>query len=33
MQDIKPCFQKILIKNKPKYIWSDRESAFFVKKC
>ena len=33
IQDIKPCFQKIFIKNKPKYIWSDKESAFLVKKC
>ena len=24
IQDIKPCFQKIFIKNKPKYIWSDQ---------
>ena len=31
IQDIKPCFQKIFIKNKPKYIWSDKESAFFRK--
>ena len=31
IQDIKPCFQKIFIKNKPKYIWSDHESAFFSK--
>ena len=31
IQDIKPCFQKIFIKNKPKYIWSDKESASFSK--
>ena len=31
IKDIKPCFQKIFIKNKPKYIWSDQESAFFSK--
>ena len=31
IQDIKPCFQKILMKNKPKYIWSDKEPAFFSK--
>ena len=31
IQDIKPCFQKIFIKHKPKYIWSDQESAFFSK--
>ena len=31
IQDIKPCFQKIFIKNKPKYIWSAQESAFFSK--
>ena len=31
IQDIKPCFQKIFIKNKPKYIWGDQESAFFSK--
>ena len=30
IQDIKPCFQKIFIKNKPKYIWSDQEPAFFL---
>ena len=24
IQDIKPCFQKIFVKNKPKYIWSDQ---------
>ena len=31
IQDIKPCFEKIFKKNKPKYIWSDRESAFLSK--
>ena len=31
IQDIKPCFQKIFEKNKPKYIWSDKESSFFSK--
>ena len=33
IQYIKPCFQKIFEKNKPKYIWSDKESSFLVKKC
>ena len=31
IQDIKPCFQKIFIKTKPKFIWSDKESSFFSK--
>ena len=31
IQDIRPCFQKIFEKNKPKYIWSDKESAFLSK--
>ena len=31
IQDIKPCFEKIFKKNKPKYIWLDREPAFFSK--
>ena len=31
IQDIKSCFQKIFIKNKPKYIWNDKEPAFFSK--
>ena len=31
IQDIKPCFQKIFMKNKSKYIWSDKEPAFFSK--
>ena len=31
IQDIKPCFQKIFEKNKPKYIWSDKEPSFFSK--
>ena len=30
IKDIKPCFQKIFLKNKPKYIWSDKEYAFFT---
>ena len=29
--DIKPYFEKIFEKNKPKYIWSDKEPAFFSK--
>ena len=29
--DIKPCFEKIFKKNKPKYIWSDKEPSFFSK--
>ena len=29
--DIKPCFEKIFKKNKPRYIWSDKESAFLSK--
>ena len=31
IQDIKPCFEKIFEKNKPKFIWSDKEPAFFSK--
>ena len=31
IQDIKPCFEKIFEKNKPKFIWSDKESAFVYK--
>ena len=31
IQDIKPCFEKILKKNKPNYIWSDKEPAFLSK--
>ena len=31
IQDIKPCFEKIFKKNKPDYIWSDKEPAFFSK--
>ena len=31
IQDIKSCFEKIFEKNKPKYIWSDKESAFLFK--
>ena len=29
--EIKSCFQKIFKERKPKYIWSDQESAFFSK--
>ena len=29
--DVKPCFEKIFKKNKPKYIWSDKEPAFLSK--
>ena len=31
IQDIKPCFEKIFKKNKPNFIWSDREPAFLSK--
>ena len=31
IQDIKPCFEKIFKKNKPKYIWSDKEPSFLSK--
>ena len=31
IQDIIPCFEKIFKKNKPKYIWSDKEPAFLSK--
>ena len=31
IQDIKPCFQKIFKNNKPKFIWSDKESSFLSK--
>ena len=31
IQDTKPRFKKIFEKNKPKYIWSDKEPAFFSK--
>ena len=31
IQDVKPCFEKIFQKNKPKYIWTDKESAFLSK--
>ena len=31
IQDIKLCFEKIFEKNKPKYIWSDKEPAFLSK--
>ena len=31
IKEIKPCFQKIFKERKPKFIWSDQESAFFSK--
>ena len=31
IKDIKPCFEKIFKERKPKFIWSDQESAFFSK--
>ena len=31
IQDIKLCFEKIFKKNKPTYIWSDKEPAFLSK--
>ena len=31
IQDIKPCFEKIFNKNKPEFIWSDKEPAFLSK--
>ena len=31
IQDIKSCFEKIFEKNKPKFIWSDKEPAFLSK--
>ena len=31
IKDIIPCFQKIFKQRKPKYIWSDQESAIFSK--
>ena len=31
IQNIKTCFEKIFKNNKPKYIWSDKESAFLSK--
>ena len=31
IKDIKACFKKIFKKRRPKYIWSDQESAFFSK--
>ena len=31
IKDIKPCFEKIFKQRKPKYIWTDQESAFFSK--
>ena len=32
VKERKSCFQKIFKERKPKYIWSDKESAFFSKK-
>ena len=32
ISDIKPCFEKIFKERKPKYIWSDKESAHFLSK-
>ena len=32
IHDIKLCFEKIFKNNKPKYIWSDKESSFLSKK-
>ena len=31
IQDIKPCFEKIFKKNKPNFIWLDKEPAFLSK--
>ena len=31
IHDIKACFQKIFKNNKPKYVWSDKESSFLSK--
>ena len=31
LQEIKACFEKIFKKNKPKFIWSDKEPAFLSK--
>ena len=31
IQGIEPCFEKISNYNKPEYIWSDKEAAFFSK--
>ena len=31
VKEIKSCFQKIFKEQKPSYIWSDQESAFFPK--
>ena len=31
IQDVKLCFQKIFNERKPRYIWSDKEPAFFSK--
>ena len=30
-QDVKLCFQKIFKERKPRYLWTDKESAFFSK--
>ena len=32
IKEIKSCFQKIFKERKPSYIWSDQESAFFLKR-
>ena len=31
IQDVKSCFQKVFKERKPRYIWSDKEPAFFSK--
>ena len=31
IKEIKPCFQKIFKERKPRFIWSDQESAFYSK--
>ena len=31
MQDVKLCFQKIFKERKPRYLWTDKEPAFFSK--
>ena len=31
IKEIKPCFEKIFKERKPKFIWSDQESAFYSK--
>ena len=32
LKEIKSCFQKIFKERKPKFIWSDQESHFFLKR-